>query len=149
MEKQSGQFRYYHSSCNCCDRYLEEPALISNRADFDSFLERIHESDILQLAITQRPNSDWVCVLVTNVTFFVNLILQHPIGFVGINLPTYAKHNKAVIGLEKDHHSAEYRGNLRLFRCLALHQGREAAALHAEYSDKHVDDFTGVTLEDL
>ena len=77
MEKQSGRFKYYQSSCNCCGRYLDEPALITNRADFDGFLKRIHESDILQLAITHRPNSDWVCVLVTNVTFFVNLILQH------------------------------------------------------------------------
>ena len=149
MEKQSGRLRYYHSSCNCCGRYLEEPALITNRADFDRFLERIHESDILQWAITQRPNSDWVCVLVTNVTFFVNRILQHPIGCVGINLPTYVKRNKAIIGLEKDHQGAAYRDNLCLFRCLALHLGREAAALYAEYSDEDVHDFTGVTLDDL
>ena len=69
-------------TCYCCGRYLEESALITNRADVDSFLERIHESDILQWVITQRRNSDWVYVLVTNVTFFVNRILQHPIGCV-------------------------------------------------------------------
>ena len=85
----------------------------------------------------------------TNVTFFVNRILQHPIGCVGINLPTYVKRNKAVIGLEKDHHGAVYRDNMCLFRCLALHMGREATALYAEYSDKDVHDFTGVTLDDL
>ena len=149
MEKQSGRFKYYHSSSNCCGRYREEPALITNRANFDSFLKRIHESDILQWAITQRQNSDWVCVLVTNVTFFVNRILQHPIGCVVINLPTYVKRNKAVIGLEKDPHGAVYRDNLCLFRCLVLHLRREAAALFAEYSDKDVHDFTGVTLDDL
>ena len=149
MEKQSGRFKYYHSSCNCCGRYLEEPALITNRAYFDSFLEKIHESDILQWTITQRPNSDWVCVLVTNVTFFVNRILQHPMGCGGINLPTYVKRNKAVIGLEKDHHSAVYRDNLCIFRCLALHLQRDAAALYAENSDEDVHDFTGVTLGDL
>ena len=121
MEKQSGRFKYYHSSCNCCGRYLEDPALVTNRADFDSFLERIHESDILQWAITQRPNSDWVCVLVTNMTIFVNRILQHPIGCVGISLPTYVKPYKAVTGLEKDHHNAVFYINLCLFRCLALH----------------------------
>ena len=48
MEKQSGRLRYYHLSWKCCGQYLEEPALITNRADFDSFLERIHESDMLQ-----------------------------------------------------------------------------------------------------
>ena len=35
MEKQSGRFRYYHSFCNCCGRYMEEPVLITNRTDFD------------------------------------------------------------------------------------------------------------------
>ena len=59
------------------------------------------------------------------------------------------KRNKAVIGLEKDHHGAVYRDNMCLFRCLALHLGREAAALYAEYSDEDVHDFTGVTLDDL
>ena len=90
-----------------------------------------------------------LCTCVTNVTFFVNRILQHPIGCGGINLPTYVKRNKAVIGLEKDHHGAVYRDNLCLFRCLALHLGREAATLYAEYSDEDVHDFTGVTLDDL
>ena len=47
-QKQNGRFKYYHSSGNCCGRYLEEPSLIENRADFDQFLERIHESDIRQ-----------------------------------------------------------------------------------------------------
>ena len=40
-EKQSGRLKYYHSSNNCCGRYLEEPSLIGKRADFDQFLERI------------------------------------------------------------------------------------------------------------
>ena len=65
-EKENGRLRYYHSSNNCCGRILEEPALITNRDDFDRFLARIQESDILQWAVAQRPNSDrpnsdWVC----------------------------------------------------------------------------------------
>ena len=121
-EKQSGRLRYYHSSSNCCGRLLEEPSLIANRDDFDRFLARIAESDILQWAITQRPNSDWVCEHVTNVTFFINRIAQHPIGCVGVALPDYVKRNKAIVGLEKDGHGVIYRDNLCLFRCLALHQ---------------------------
>ena len=148
-EKQSGRLKYYHSSNNCCGRYLEEPALITNRADFDSFLERIREPDILQWAIAQRPNSDWVCEMATNVTFFLNRIVHHPIGCVGINLPDYVKNNKAIIGLEKDHYRAVYRDNLCLFRCLALHLGREVAALYAEYTNTPVHAFVGVTLDDL
>ena len=149
-EKESGRLRYYHSSNNCCGRYLEEPSLITNRDDFESFLERIREPDILQWAVAQRPNSDWVCEHVTNATFFVNKIVQHPIGCVGVNLPDYVKHNKAIVGLEKDNHRhAIYNDNLCLFRCLALHLGREAAALYAEYTDTPVHDFAGVTIDDL
>ena len=147
--KTTNHLKYYHSSNNCCGRFMEEPALITNRADFDSFLETIREPDILQWAIAQRPNSDWVCEMATNVTFFLNRIVHHPIGCVGINLTDYVKNNKAIIGLEKDHYSAVYRDNLCLFRCLALHLGREAAALYAEYSDEDVHDFTGVKLDDL
>ena len=149
-EKQSGRLRYYHSSSNCCGRLLEEPSLIANRDDFDRFLARIAESDIQQWARDQRPDSDWVCEHVTNVTFFINRIAQHPIGCVGVALPDYVKNNKAVVGLEKDHHrNAIYRDNLCLFRCLGLHLGREAAALLAEYTDTPVRDFAGVPIQDL
>ena len=148
-EKQSGRLRYYHSSSNCCGRLLEEPSLIANRDDFDRFLARIAESDILQWAITQRPNSD-CSIQFTNVTFFINRIAQHPIGCVGVALPDYVKNNKAVVGLEKDHHrNAIYIDNLCLFRCLGLYLGREAAALLAEYTDTPVRDFAGVPIQDL
>ena len=148
-EKQSGRLRYYHSSSNCCGRLLEEPSLIANRDDFDRFLARIAESDIQQWARDQRPDSDWVCEHVTNVTFFINRIAQHPIGCVGVALPDYVKRNKAIVGLEKDDHNAIYRDNLCLFRCLGLHLGREPAALLAEYTDTPVRDFAGVPIQDL
>ena len=156
-EKENDRLRYYHSSNNCCGRYLEEPALITNRADFDSFLERIREPDILQWAIAQRPNSDWVCELVTNATFFLNKIVDHPIGCVGVTLPDYLKHNKAIVGLEKDHHrNATYNDNLCLFRCLALHQGCDVrrlettvVTLYAKYTDIPVHDFAGVPVDEL
>ena len=148
-EKENNRLRYYHSSNNCCGRYLEEPSLITNRDDFESFLERIREPDILQWAIAQRPNSDWVCEHVTNATFFLNKIVHHPIGCVGVTLPDYLKHNKAIVGLTKDEHGVTYNDNLCLFRCLGLHLGREAAALYAEYTDTSVRHFAGVTLDDL
>ena len=156
-DKVTSRLRYYHSSNNCCGRLLEEPSLIANRDDFDRFLARIAESDILQWAITQRPNSDWVCEHVTNVTFFLNKILQHPIGCVGIDLPDYVKNNKAVVGLEKDHYRTRtYNDNLCLFRCLALNQGCDVrrlevtvATLYAKYTDTPVRDFAGVTLDEL
>ena len=155
--KTTNRFRYYHSSNNGCGRYLEEPSLVTNSQTFNAFLERIKETDVLQWAIAQRPNSDWVVELVTNVTFFLNRIIHHPIGCVGVNLPDYVKHNKAIVGLEKDHHrNATYNDNLCLFRCLALHQGCDVrhleatvVTLYAKYTDTLVHDFAGVTIDDL
>ena len=155
-QKATSRLRYYHSSNNCCGRYLEEPSLITNRADFDRFLARIQESDILQWAVAQRPNSDWICEMVTNATFFLNRIVDHPIGCVGINLPDYVKNNKAIVGLEKDEHGVTYNDNLCLFRCLALHRGCDVrrlettvVTLYAKYTDIPVHDFAGVTIEDV
>ena len=148
-EKQSGRLKYYHSSNNCCGRYLEEPSLIGNRADFDQFLERIREPDILKWAIAQRPNSDWVCEMATNVTFFINRIVQHPIGCVGIVLPPHIKRNKSIIGLETDGNGRPYIDNLCLFRCLGLHLGRDVTTLYEEYTDQPVDTFEGVTIDEL
>ena len=145
----SGRYRYYHSSCNCCGRYLDEPSLITNADTFENFLERIKEPDILKWALSQRPNSDWVVKLVTNATSFVNRILQHPIGCVGIVLPPYVTFNKALTALEKDHHSRPYVDNLCLFRCLGLHLGHDPKALYAKYTNQPVQMFEGVTIDEL
>ena len=37
--KISGRYRFYHSSCNCCGRNLDEPSLITNADTFEIFLE--------------------------------------------------------------------------------------------------------------
>ena len=147
--KTTNRLKYYHSSNNCCGRLLEEPSLITNRADFDSFLERIREPDILQWAIAQRPNSDWICEMVTNATFFVNRIEDYPIGCVGVILPDYVKTNKAIVGLAKDEHGAIYNDNLCLFRCLGLHLGRDVTTLYEEYTDQPVWKFEGVVIDEL
>ncbi len=92
----------------CCGRYLDEPSLITNADTFENFLERIKVPDIIKWTLSQRPNADCVIELVTNATMFVNRILQHPIGCVGIVLPPHVKFNKALTALEKDHHSRPY-----------------------------------------
>ena len=134
--KTTGRFKYYHSSCNCFGRYLEEPSMVTNAETFETFLERIHEQDILQWAIAQRRNSDWICELVTNATFFVNRILQHPVGCVGISLSSRIKCNWTIIGLEKNHMSIPYVDNLCLFRCLGLHLSQDAMTIYTQYTDQ-------------
>ena len=63
------------------------PHLITDASDFETFLDSFVLEDILSWALLQRPNSEWVCDLVTNVTFYVNLILDHPIHFTESTLP--------------------------------------------------------------
>ena len=158
--KNTGQYKYYHSSSNCCGRYFDEPRLITNRGDFDEFLERIKQNDILQWALSQRPDSAWVCELVTNVTFFINKIINHPIGCVAMTpLPTYIKKNKSIIGVEREaKYGKRYKDNLCPFRCLALHRGGDVrhlesavTKLYESYNQDHVpiERFVGITLEDL
>ena len=101
-----------------------------------------------------------MCELVTNVTFFVNRIIDHPIGCVGmIPHPVYIKKNKVVIGFEKEPiHHKRYNNNLCLFRCLALHRGCDRYRLELavkmlykayDQDDVPMEEFDGVTLDDL
>ena len=155
--KQTGRYRYFHSSCNCCGRYSDEPSLVTNLQDFEAFLQRIRLPDVLQWVVAQRPDSAWVVELVTNATFFVNKIVDHPIGCINANLPPYLKHNKAVITLERDSHNKLYNDILCLFRCLALHRGANVHRLELSvaklYADYHEDvpmkEYVGVALDDL
>ena len=103
---------------------LEAPHQISNAEDFEAFLEAVIEEDILEWARKQRSNTKWTVVLVTNATFYINHLHDHPIGCVNTELPDYIKNNKAVIGLVKDKHGKVlYRDNMCFFRALAIHQG--------------------------
>ena len=123
--KQTGRYRFYHSSCNCCGRYLDEPSLITKTETFEKFLEQIKEPDLLNWAVSQRPNSDWISEMVANATFFVNKILQHPICCVGIVLPPHIKRNQSNIGLQTDGNGKPYTDTMCLFRCMGLHLGRD------------------------
>ena len=119
--KVSGRYRYYHSSCNCCGRLLETPALVTDSRSFERFLDVVRTTDVLQYAIAQRPDSGWVVELVTNATYFVNAILNHPIGCVGAALPAYLRNNKHVVTLTNDRRGTPYDDHLCLFRCIGLH----------------------------
>ena len=98
----SGELRYFHSSKNVSGRFLDVPHLVNNASDFQSFLDSFYQQDILSWALLQRPNSEWVCDLVTNVTFYINLIKDHPIGCPQIPLPDYVQNNQGLNSLVCD-----------------------------------------------
>jgi hypothetical protein len=106
--------RYYHS-CQNNTRILDRPQHVSDLQSFHQFLENIQQVDVLEWARQQRPDSNWVVDAVTNITFFVNKIKGHPMGF-SEDLPNYLRYNKGLLSL----HSMG--DNLCLFRCLATHQ---------------------------
>ena len=61
-------FRYWHASSGV-DRILDHPQLISNFLDFETFLNKVFEQDMLEKARLSRPNSSWVVEVVSNITF--------------------------------------------------------------------------------
>jgi hypothetical protein len=153
---ETGQLRYFHPSHNNA-RVLDEPMLVTCPADFDQFLEAIRHPDVLEWARQKRPDSKWVVDRVTNVTFYVNKILDHPIG-CGDRLPDYILNNPAVVGLQKDkNNNFWYRDNLCFFRCLAVWSGchpHNFSAAVLEYFRKYLPEadpktFAGVTLDEL
>ncbi|RLJ22871.1 hypothetical protein DJ031_00075, partial [bacterium endosymbiont of Escarpia laminata] len=98
--------------------------LVTDAASFDRFLETVRQPDVLQYAIMQRPDSGWVVELVTNVTYFLNAIIHHPIGCLNAQLPAYLYANRSIVVLAKNRQGKPYTDNLCLFRCLALHRRR-------------------------
>ena len=95
---------------------LETPQVISNEEDFEDFLEAIIEEDILEWARKQRPNTKWTVVFVTNATFYISHLPDHPIGCVKIQRQEYIKQNREIIGLAKDKHGKIcYQDNLCFF----------------------------------
>ncbi|MEG7524377.1 MAG: hypothetical protein M3H12_14965 [Chromatiales bacterium] len=149
--------KYFHSSCNCCGRYIETPALISDSQSFERFLDRIRQLDLLQYVMAQRPDPGWTAGLVTNATFYLNVITQNPKGYLDVRLADYLRVSKVLTILEIDQHDEPYTGNLCLFRCLAIHRGAVVTdlkvatlRLYADYTTEvSASAFAGVPLNEL
>jgi hypothetical protein len=76
---ETGVLWYYHSSQNNA-RFFYVPHLIRTEEDLERFLEELSRHDILEYILQQRPDTKWVVHLLTNVTFYLNKLIQHPIG---------------------------------------------------------------------
>ena len=117
---ETGALQYHHPSANN-NLVLEQPFLVSDQDDLDFAIEEISNIDFLEWVRQQRPNSKWVVDLVTNVTWFVWKLRDHPIGR-GKYLPHYLVENRGIIPLDRNHNTGKpYQDNLCFFRCLALH----------------------------
>ena len=75
----TGELRYYHPSQNNA-RFFDVPHLIRNEENLERFLDDLSRHDMLEYIRQQRPDTKWIVHLLTNVTFYVNKLFDHPIG---------------------------------------------------------------------
>ncbi|KAJ8031107.1 hypothetical protein HOLleu_27721 [Holothuria leucospilota] len=121
------QLQYYYASNNT--HLLPEPVLVTGLPSFTTFLNSLSSKDPTDHVRLARPNSRWVVEMVTNATFYVFKLRDHPIGGA-TRLPEFITNNKAIVSLERDrHNNHRYDDNLCLFRCLALHKGAKVKAV--------------------
>ena len=71
------------------------------------FLNKVFEQDMLEKTRLSRPNSSLVVEVVSNVTFFINKLKEHPIG-CGINLPNFIINNTGLNALQKNYKNGKY-----------------------------------------
>lgn len=113
--------QYYYALRNN-NLLFDSPFQIVTAADLQQVRQTLEGTDILEWVRQQRPNSKWVVEQVTNVTFFVTKLRDHPIGR-GKILPHYIVEN---------HSKKPYKDNLCFFRALALHNGCHAKKLERD-----------------
>jgi hypothetical protein len=70
--------------------------LIRTEEDLKKFLDELQGQDKLEYIRQQSPDTKWVVHLLTNVTFYVNKLFDHPIG-ARVVLPDYILKNKVVV----------------------------------------------------
>ena len=146
--------KYYYSSGNT--RIFEQPFLVKDRPTFQTFYEALKEFDSLEHAKERRPNTKWVLEIVTNATYFVYRLKDHPIG-AGTKLPDFILHNQAIVSLVTNPNTLKpYTDNLCFFRCLALQKGshrkvleRKTLELYKQFTDQTSRDFKGIRLNEL
>ena len=154
---ETGALQYHHPSANN-NLVLEQPFQASNREDLERAIEEISNIDFLEWVRQQRPNSKWVVDLVTNVTWFIWKLRDHPIGR-GSHLPGYIAENHGIAPLDRNHQTGKlYQDNLCFFRCLALHNGchtknleRDTKHYYQQYREAGLvkKKFHGVKLSEL
>ena len=114
---------------------LEQLFLVSNREDLEHAIQQISNIDFFEWVRQQRPNSNWVVDLVTNVTWLVGKICDHP-NSCGKYLSHYLVKNQGITPLDHKYQTGKpYQDNLCFFRFLALHNGSHSKNL--ERDTKH------------
>ncbi len=70
----TGQYRYYHAWYN--STLLPSPLAISDPPSLDEAIQRIASIRLDEFGLQERPDTQWIPVLITNITWFV-----YPAGY--------------------------------------------------------------------
>ena len=85
-ENEKHRFLSLHASENNT-QVFESPRLINNQEDFLSCLEKLQNTDILEHARQQRPDSKWTVHSVTSTSFCLNHLSEFPAVYSDHPLP--------------------------------------------------------------
>ena len=114
-------------------------------------MEELSRRDILEYIRQQRPDTKWVVHLLTNVTFYLNKLIQHPIG-ARVVLPDFFLRNQGLVCLAGGAHGP-YEDNLCFF---SVHGSSRCQNLRSSIQyvlppvpAVQTDGFQGVYLDDL
>ena len=117
---EDGKFRYFYAHEN--NTLLEQSKLVSNKDDMAKLKEILKKTDVIESSTKERSNTKWRFFKLTNLTLFAALLRDIPMGCKDAVLPESLLKNHTVNCLTYEQNTKKpYKGNLCLFRALALH----------------------------
>ena len=155
---ETGEYCFYWSTANN-QLLFDEPRLIHNHDDYVAFREQILGLNLEDRI--SRPNTKFVVVKTTNITFYITKLPGIPIGSPPLStFPDYLRDNRGLYSLVTSEKTGKlYNDKLCFFRCIALFRGFRIGALEAETKRLHrafcqhinmnTDSYSGITLDEL
>ena len=117
---EDGKFRYFYAHEN--NTLLEQSKLVSKKDDMAKLKEILKKTDVIESCTKERINTKWRFFNLTNLTKFVALLRDIPMGCKDAVLPEPLLKNHTVNCLTYEQNTKKpYKDNLCLFRALALH----------------------------
>ena len=116
---ETNKYRYYYPHEN--NLLLDRAFLLSNKNNLLNLQNEIEKIDLIETCTKERQNSKWRFTVITNVTVFVALLTNIPMGCTDSPLPEPLLRNPEVNCLVSNGHIEPYNDNLCLFRAIAIH----------------------------
>ena len=131
---EDGSCRYFYAHEN--NTLMERSKLLCTPDDFINLKEKLQKMDIVDLCTRERANTKWKFYKLTNLTVFVALLKDVPMGCKDSVLPEPLLKNQNVNCLTYEQNTKKpYKDNLCLFRAFALYlHGNDSKKKHPKFS---------------